>query len=123
MHVRRIVSRLHVGVCVCELDLHIFHTDPLVIGENGPYRHGLDTLLFLREAGAEKKKRWRKLNHKTLLPLFYNAPCATCTGTGGVMSPPRGTKQRSRNSNPMCYLSKNHTNIDVAARAAGDKGE
>lgn len=45
---------MHARVCVLDreyirsvCDLHIFHTDPLVIGENGPYGHRLDTLLFL----------------------------------------------------------------------------
>lgn len=42
-------------VCVYVSDLHIFHTDPLVIGQNGPHRHCLNTLLLLREWKRRKK--------------------------------------------------------------------
>lgn len=45
-------------VCVYVSDLHMFHTDPLVIGQNGPHRHCLNTLLLLREW-----KRREKSNH------------------------------------------------------------
>lgn len=47
------------SVCVYGSDLHIFHTDPLVIGQNGPHRHCFNTLLLLREW-----KRRKKHNHK-----------------------------------------------------------
>lgn len=43
------------SVCVYVSDLHIFHTDPLVIGQNGPHRHCLNTLLLLRERKRRKK--------------------------------------------------------------------
>lgn len=69
-------------VRVCERDLHIFHTDPLVIGENGPHRHGLDTLLFLREGGGgggrTKKKDGGNPTTKDFLPcsIMRRAQCA-----------------------------------------------
>lgn len=109
-------------VCVCELELTHFPRGPSGNRREWPLQTRPRHPPFparSRRTERKKKKRWRKLNHKTLLASFYYAACATCTATGGVMSPPRGTKQRSRNGNPMCYLSENHTNIDVAARAAG----
>lgn len=35
--------------CVYVSDLHVFDTDPLVIRQDGPHRHRLDTLLLLRK--------------------------------------------------------------------------
>lgn len=77
-----------VGVCALGLDgvfwiasarvfdLHIFHADPLVIGENGPHRHCVDTLLFLW--GGEKMEG----NLTTEISwLFHYTVCAACIVT------------------------------------------
>lgn len=62
--------------CARVFDLHIFHADPLVIGENGPHRHCVDTLLFLW--GGEKMEG----NLTTEISwLFHYTVCAACIVT------------------------------------------
>lgn len=94
---------MHKCVCVhvCVLDLHIFHADPLVIGENGPHGHCLNTLLFLRGGGKDGGKSTTKIS--CLFPL-----CSVCNVhcKCSVMSLSRGTKHSAHNGNPMCYLNK-----------------
>lgn len=86
-------------VCVCVFDLHIFHTDPLVIGENGPYRHRLDTLLFLWRG-----KDGGNLTAKTSR-LFHYTVCATCN----VTSPSHGG-QNTPTVYPKVLSEQNHAN-------------
>lgn len=108
---------MHKCVCVhvCVLDLHIFHADPLVIGENGPHRHCLNTLLFLWGGGKDGGKSTTKIS--CLFPL-----CSVCNVhcKCSVMSLSRGTKHSAHNGNLMCYLNKT-TQTSTRSESATDK--
>lgn len=103
-------ARASVRKCVlhhkCAFDLHIFHADPLVIGENGPYRHCLDTLLLLW-GGKDGGNSTSKIS--CLFPLYSmcNVHCDS-----DVMSSSHGAKYSLLNLQwyPKVLSEQNQTN-------------
>lgn len=83
-------SVFSITTCTYLCDLHVFHTDPLVIGENGSYRHCLNTLPFLW-GGNDGGNSTTKMSC-----LLHYTACKTCIVTATWRHSPIGPNTQAQ---------------------------